>query len=110
MSDQLMTLLRNYQAGIDGWNNEQPAHLTHEQEEQRWHRTVTAPLLAFNAAKPEATTREAAIAALDHVLNDPEAFDGRDDYPGEMMLWLCVKAAREFLDKMTRYLPPTHSA
>ena len=46
--------------------------------------------------KPEATTAAGALLALDHVLKD-ELFEDRAEFADQQMLWLLIKAARDYI-------------
>jgi len=92
--DPLLRLLQRYEAELAAFN-EGPT--TAEQDwdniaENTWSRTQDEIL----ARKPEATTAAGALLALDHVLNN-EFFADRAEFAEEQMLWLLIKAARDYI-------------
>jgi hypothetical protein len=49
------------------------------------------------ATEPPATTAAGALLALDHVLQSEDLFADRSDSPDLQMLWLLIKAARDYI-------------
>ena len=47
--------------------------------------------------QPRATTPAAALMALDHVLRNEDLFAERDECADQQMLWLLIKAARDYI-------------
>jgi hypothetical protein len=48
-------------------------------------------------SEPAATTAAGAVLALDHVLQSDDLFLDRSESPDLQMLWLLVKAARDYI-------------
>jgi hypothetical protein len=93
-ADPLLRLLQRYEAELAAFNDatgiaEQAwDHIA----ETTWSRTQDEIL----EQKPEATTAAGALAALDHVLRS-ELFAERTEFADEQMLWLLIKAARDYI-------------
>ena len=47
--------------------------------------------------QPPATTATGAVLALDHVLQNEYLFGEREDSADQKLLWLLIKAARDFI-------------
>ena len=94
VSDPLLALLQRYEAELSAFNDATP---TPEQDwdkiaENTWVRTQSDIL----ERKPEATTAAGALKALDYVLKN-ELFADREEFPDQQMLWLLIKAARDYI-------------
>ena len=92
--DPLQTLLQRYEVELAAFND---AAAATEQDwdkiaEQTWSRTQDEII----ERKPEATTAAGALLALDHVLKN-ELFADRAEFAEEQMLWLLIKAARDYI-------------
>ena len=93
-SDPLLALLQRYEAELSAFNDATP---TPEQDwdkiaETTWFRTQNEIL----ERKPEATTAAGALLALDYVLKN-EMFADREEFADQQMLWLLIKAARDYI-------------
>ena len=91
--DPLLGLLQRYEAELAAFND---APGTPEQDWDRiakttWSRTQDEIL----EQKPETTTAEGALFALDHVLNS-EWFADRAEFADQEMLWLLIRAVRDY--------------
>lgn len=93
-SDPLLTLLQRYEAELAAFNEELGP------ESKDWDRiaeeTFSSTLDEILERKPEATTAAGALLALDHVLNS-ELFEDRAEFAEDQMLWLLIKAARDYI-------------
>ena len=94
-NDPLLRLLQRYEAELAAFNDASGAV---EQDwdkiaETTWSRTQDEIL----ERKPEATTAAGARLALDHVLKS-ELFADRRESADQQMLWLLIKAARDYID------------
>ena len=94
-NDPLLRLLQRYEAELAAFNDASGAV---EQDwdkiaETTWSRTQDEII----ERKPEATTAAGARLALDHVLKS-ELFADRRESADQQMLWLLIKAARDYVD------------
>ena len=92
--DPLLTLLQRYEAELAAFDD---ATGTADQDwdkiaENTWSGTQDEIL----ERKPEATTAAGALLALDHVLKN-ELFEDRTEFADQQMLWLLIKAARDYI-------------
>jgi len=92
--DPLLTLLQRYEVELAAFND---ATATAEPAwdkiaETTWSRTQDEIL----EREPEATTAAGALFALDHVLKS-ELFADRTEFADDQMLWLLIKAARDYI-------------
>ena len=92
--DPLLTLLERYEAELAAFNDAPGA------AEQDWDKiaenTWSGTQDEILERKPEATTAAGALLALDHVLKD-ELFADRAEFADQQMLWLLIKAARDYI-------------
>ena len=93
-SDPLLTLLQRYEAELSAFNDATPIPEQgwDRMAENTWFRTQNEIL----ERKPEATTAAGALLALDHVLKN-ELFADREEFAEHEMLWLLIKAARDYI-------------
>jgi len=97
--DPLLRLLQRYEAELAAFNDA-PEALEQDWDhiaETTWSRTQDEIL----ERKPEATTAEGALLALDHVLNS-DWFEDRAEFAEQQMLWLLIKAARDYIARTER--------
>ena len=92
--DPLLRLLQRYEAELVAFND---ARGSAEQDwdyvaQTTWSRTQDEIL----ERKPEATTAAGALLALDHVLKS-ELLEDRTEFADHQMLWLLIKAARDYI-------------
>jgi hypothetical protein len=96
-ADPLLQLLQRYEAERAAFDNEASNKLT----DQDWNRiaeeTWSATQDEILKRQPPATTAKGAILALDHVLRDEYLFGDREESADQKMLWLLIKAARDFI-------------
>jgi hypothetical protein len=95
--DPLLTLLRRYEAELAAFDDPR-AEPVAEQDWDRiaketWSRTQDEIL----ERQLPATTAAGALLALDHVLQNDDIFAERTECAGQQMLWLLVKAARDYI-------------
>ena len=92
--DPLLTMLQRYQAELTAFNEASPTpDLDWDYiAETTWSRTLDEIL----ERRPETTTAAGAQFALDHVLNS-ELFADRAEFADEQILWLLIKAARDYI-------------
>ena len=96
--DPLLTLLQRYEAEVAVFDRAQGADLIADEvwdtiAEQTWFRTQGEII----AQQPSVTTVEGALLALDHVLQSDELFGERTEWPHLQMLWVLIKAARDYI-------------
>jgi len=97
-SDPLLKLLQRYEAERKAFDAETGTELIADQHwdriaEETWSRTQNEIL----ERQPPATTAAGAFLALDHVLRDEYLFGEREECADQQMLWLLVKAARDYI-------------
>jgi hypothetical protein len=96
--DPLLALLQRYEAELAAFDqeggSEKAAHPDWDWiAENTWSRTQDEII----ERQPPATTAAGALSALDHVLRNEYLFAEREDCAGEQMLWLLIKAARDYI-------------
>jgi len=90
----LLGLLQCYEAELAAFND---ATAPAEQDWDKIARTTWARTLdEILERKPKATTAAGALLALDHVLQS-DLFADRTEFAEERMLWLLIKAARDYI-------------
>jgi hypothetical protein len=98
--DPLLTLLRRYEAELaafDGPRGEAGAKRDWDRiAKETWSRTQDEIL----ERQTPATTAAGALLALDHVLKNDDIFAERTECADQQMLWLLVKAARDYIALM----------
>ena len=101
--DPLLVLLRRYQVerqafdnvgAVPGMTNEDWDRIA----EDTWWSTQTKII----ESKPSATTALGALLALDHVLESDDLFAERSESADLQMLWLLIKAARDYIASTVR--------
>jgi hypothetical protein len=95
--DPLLELLQRYEAeraAFDQFRNEQVPDWGWDRiAEETWSRTQDEIL----EHQPPATTAAGAFLALDHVLRSEDLFGELQESADQQMLWLLIKAARDFI-------------
>ena len=96
--DLLLELLQRYEAERAAFDEEVSGEQISDKEwdriaEETWSRTQDEIL----EHQPLATTAAGAFLALDHVLRNEYLFGERDESADQQMLWLLIKAARDFI-------------
>jgi hypothetical protein len=96
--DPLLELLQRYEAERAAFDQEGDTERIDQDwdriAEETWSRTQDEIL----AHPPPATTAAGALLALDHVLRDDEVLFGeREECADQQMLWLLIKAARDYI-------------
>jgi hypothetical protein len=96
--DPLLVLLRRYQAERNAFDD---AAATDGMTDDGWDRiartTWSRTQDQIIQSEPAATTAVGAVLALDHVLQSDDLFFDRSESPDLQMLWLLVKAARDYI-------------
>ena len=97
-ADPLLTMLRCYEAELAAFDYTQgPDRISDEEWDtiarETWSRTQDEII----ERQPPATTAEGALLALEHVLQSDELFGERTEWANLQMLWLLVKAARDYI-------------
>ena len=96
--DPLLVLLRRYQAERKAFDD---APATDRMTDDDWDRiartTWSRTQDQIIQSEPAATTAAGALLALDHVLQSDDLFFDRSESPDLQMLWLLVKAARDYI-------------
>jgi CheY-like chemotaxis protein len=92
--DPLLRLLQRYEAELAAFNGAAGAvgRDWDKNAETTWSRTQDEIL----EQRPETTTATGALLALDHVLKS-ELFADRKESADQQMLWLLIKAARDYI-------------
>ena len=97
-TDPLLLLLQRYQVERQAFDN---ATVTKEMTDQDWDRLAQATWSRTQdqiiESEPPATTAAGALRALDHVLQSDDLFFERSESPDLQMLWVLVKAARDYI-------------
>ena len=96
--DPLLVLLRRYQAERKAFDDTPAADRMTDDDWDRvaratWSRTQDQII----QSEPPATTAPGVLLALDHVLQSDDLFFDRSESPDLQMLWLLVKAARDYI-------------
>jgi hypothetical protein len=98
--DPLLTLLRRCEAGLAVFDRATESDRTAEEEDQIAKETWYSTKEQILEQQPPATTAAGALLALDHVLKNDDLAAERTERDGMQMLWLLVKAARDYLAAM----------
>jgi hypothetical protein len=98
--DPLLTLLRRCEAGLAVFDRATESDRTAEEEDQIAKETWYSTKEQILEQQPPATTAAGALLALDHVLKNDDLAAERTESEGMQMLWLLVKAARDYLAAM----------
>ena len=101
--DPLLVLLRRYQAERKAFDDGSARDGMTDEGWDRiarttWWRTQDQII----QSEPPATTAAEAVLALDHVLQSDDLFLDRSESPDLQMLWLLVKAARDYIASVDR--------
>jgi hypothetical protein len=103
--DPLLVLLQRYQVERKAFDD---AGATDGITDQDWDRIALATWSRTQdqiiESEPPATTAAAALLALDHVLQSDDLFAERSESADLQMLWLLIKAARDYLASVCRVL------
>jgi len=107
--DPLLSLLQRYEVELAAFIDapDSPEQDWDQLAQTTWSRTQDEIL----ERKPETTTAEGALFALDHVLKS-EWFEDRAEFAEQEMLWLLIKAVRDYIARMERAAgsrPPQHT-
>jgi hypothetical protein len=98
--DPLLTLLTRYEAELAHFN-----FRTDPLTDQDWDKiakdTWSRTQDEFLERQPPATTAAGALLALDHVLQSDDVFAERTECADLQMLWLLIKAARDYIARST---------
>ena len=96
--DPLLVLLRRYQAERKAFDD---APATDRMTDDDWDRIARTTWSRTQGqiiqSEPPATTAAGVLLALDHVLQSDDLFFDRSESPDLQMLWLLVKAARDYI-------------
>jgi hypothetical protein len=95
--DPLLALLRRYEMELAAFNQDIGTKIVSDQEWDRIADTWTRARNEILERQLSATTVDGAIAALDHVMRDENLFGEREEFADQQLLWLLVKAARDFI-------------
>jgi hypothetical protein len=97
-TDPLLVLLQRYQVERQAFDD---AVVTEEMTDNDWDRlaqtTWSRTQDQIIQSELPAMTAAGALRALDHVLQSDDLFFDRSDSPDLQMLWLLVKAARDYI-------------
>ena len=100
--DPLLVLLERYEGERRAFDTASTAGLTDEDWDRIARLTWAGTQARIIAAEPPATTSAGALRALDHVLQSEELFADRSDSPDLQMVWLLIKAARDYVASIHR--------
>jgi hypothetical protein len=95
--DPLLALLQRYEMELAAFNQDIGTKVVSDQEWDRIANTWTRARNEILERQLSATTVDGAISALDHVMRDENLFGERDEFADQQLLWLLVKAARDFI-------------
>jgi hypothetical protein len=95
--DPLLALLQRYEMELAAFNQDIGTKVVSDQEWDRIANTWTRARNEILERPLSATTVDGAISALDHVMRDENLFGERDEFADQQLLWLLVKAARDFI-------------
>lgn len=99
-TDPLLVLLKCYEVERKAFDNADATAGTTDEDWDRIAKVTWAGTQAqIIALEPPATTAAAALFALDHVLQS-DLFAERCDCPDLQMLWLLIKAARDYIESL----------
>jgi len=98
--DPLLALLQRYEAELAAFDRPLGIEQIMDQDwdwdriaQETWSHTRDD----FLEHQPRATTPAGALRALDHVLRNEDLFAERDECADQQMLWLLIKAARDYI-------------
>jgi FixJ family two-component response regulator len=98
-TDHLFTLLRRYQAERKAFDD--AVAIGGDDADSIWDALAKATWANIRheiiRLEPRATTAKGALLALEYVMRSEDLFEDRADSPELEMLWLLVKAARDFI-------------
>jgi FixJ family two-component response regulator len=98
-TDHLFTLLRRYQAERKAFDD--ATAITGNDADSIWDALAKATWANIRheiiRLEPRATTARGALLALEYVMQSEDLFEDRAESPELEMLWLLVKAARDFI-------------
>ena len=104
--DPLLALLQRYQVERKAFDD---AAATEGITDQDWDRIAEATWSRTQdqiiQSEPPATTAAGALLALDHVLQSDDLFFDRSESVDLQMLWLLIKAARDYIASMEMHDP-----
>ena len=97
-TDPLLALLQRYEAELAAFDRPLGTEQMMDQDwdriaQETWSHTQDEIL----ERQPRATTPAGALMALDHVLRNEDLFAERDECADQQMLWLLIKAARDYI-------------
>ena len=97
-NDPLLVLLERYEIERQAFDEAEPTAGMTDQDWDRvaqvtWSRTQDQII----ELEPPATTAAGALLALDHVLQSDDLFAERSDSADLQMLWLLIRAARDYI-------------
>jgi hypothetical protein len=95
--DPLLTLLRRYEAELAAYDHPTESEKTAEEDDQFAEETWYSTKEEILKQQPPATTAAGALLALDHVLKNEDLDAERTESTDKQMLWLLLKAARDYL-------------
>jgi hypothetical protein len=105
--DPLLALLQRYQVERKAFDDASP---TEGITDQDWDRiaevTWSGTQDQIIQSEPPATTAAGALLALDHVLQSDDLFFDRSESVDLQMLWLLIKAARDYIALVEMHDPP----
>ena len=106
-TDPLLILLQRYQVERQAFDD---AVETEEMTDQDWDRLAQATWSRTQdqiiESEPPATTAAGALRALDHVLQSDDLFFDRSESVDLQMLWVLIKAARDYIALVEMRDPP----
>jgi hypothetical protein len=101
--DPLLKLLRRYETELAAFDHATGSGRTSEEDDQIAEETWYGTKQEILEQQPPATTAAGALLALDHVLTDDALAAERAENDDKQMLWLLVKAARDYVAAIERH-------
>ena len=96
-TDPLLALLHRYRDERKAFDEADAEGMTDQDWDRIARETWSRTQDEIIQSEPHATTAAGALLALDHVLQSEDLFAERSDSAEQQMLWLLIKAARDYI-------------
>ena len=96
-TDPLLALLQRYRDERNAFDEASAEGMTDQDWDRIARETWSQTQDEIIQSEPPATTAAGALLALDHVLHSEDLFAERSDSAELQMLWLLIKAARNYI-------------
>jgi hypothetical protein len=97
IADPLLTLLQRYEAQIASFDDPRSGDRSDHAWDSIAHSTWVRTRDEIVETHPPITTAAGALSALNHVLQNEEVLAERDECCEQQMLWLLIKAVRDYI-------------